>query len=372
MNADRARVVSILLVADNLDEAQPLATALQDQAYATRLSPNSWHAQRSIEEAPPPDVIVCSRSANDTTLHEPCDSLLRSAVEKDLPVIIIAGAQDSLTAASALGAGASDFIRRPFQFDELTARIERQLVLRNTRVELARRRARVQELEEARDGLVQTVVHDMRSALSALLAGGYFLRKSALYRSHAQHANDVDTVVAAGERLRRLADTLLDVCQLEAGNAQLELGTCDVGELVRAATKAIPRLEEERAVTIDASEPATVLCDKRLMLRAIENLMNAGLKQTPPGRVLLVSVSGRGDGVSVVVRTPEACAPNGTRTDAFERLNGPPTTLAARRQSLGIDLSLCQLVVEAHGGQVCMSREPASGQALSFTLPRQH
>ena len=69
----------------------------------------------------------------------------------------------------AFDAGGVDYVTKPFQFEEVLARVKTHVSLRRAQAELADSYTRLRALEQLRDDLVRMVVHDMRSPLLALL-----------------------------------------------------------------------------------------------------------------------------------------------------------------------------------------------------------
>ena len=369
MTAPRTPRASILIVDDTIDNLQLMATMLKERGYEPRPAPSGKLALQAIDNDPP-DLILLDVSMPVMNGYEVCQQLKSQAHTKDIPVIFISALDGTMDKVKAFAVGGCDYVTKPLQYEEVFARVENQLALSRTQKELEKSYASLRELEQLRDNLVHMIVHDMRSPLSVLLANGFFLKQSLAGRISSEDASDIDALVAAGERLRSMAETLLDVSRLEAGRMPLALEPCDVSELVRNATESMKRLEIDRPVLVEAFAPVPIICDQALVFRVVENLVSNGMKHTPSGQALSISVVDESEGVRVTVRDNGPGVPVELRNKIFEKFGAQGSPAGQRYRSVGLGLALCKLAVEAHGGKIGVDSEPGSGSAFWFTLPR--
>ena len=369
MTSDSGHKASILIVDDTVDNLQLMASMLKERGYEPRPVPNGKLALQAAHNDPP-DLILLDISMPGMTGYEVCERLKAHANTKDIPVIFISALDETMDKVKAFKVGGSDYVTKPLEYEEVFARLECQLALRRARLDLEKSYASLRELEKLRDNLVHMIVHDMRSPLSVLLANGFFLKQSLADRLSAEDASDIDALLAAGERLRSMAEDLLAVSRLEAGRMPLALSACDLSEVVRLATDSMKRLEADRPVVIDAPKLAPIVCDEKLVFRVVENLVSNGMKHTPPGLPLNVSVIDDAAGVRVVVRDEGPGVPDELKDKIFEKFGTLKGDSGQRYRSVGLGLALCKLAVEAHGGRIGVNNELPQGSAFWFTLPR--
>jgi len=113
-------VTAILLVEDDLEAARSLSEALESGGYRVRIAGTGSEA-RSIVEQVGPDLILLDLMLPDK------DGLILTAVLKTLtnaPIIICSGRHEQVDRVLSLKLGADDFVAKPFELDELEARIE--------------------------------------------------------------------------------------------------------------------------------------------------------------------------------------------------------------------------------------------------------
>jgi phosphoserine phosphatase RsbU/P len=129
------RPAGILVVDDTPANLQVLAGMLKDRGYKVRPVPGGELALRAARHDPP-DLILLDINMPDMNGYEVCDRLKADERLKDIPVIFISALTDQLDKVKAFATGGVDYITKPFQMEELHARVETHLKLRRLQVEL--------------------------------------------------------------------------------------------------------------------------------------------------------------------------------------------------------------------------------------------
>lgn len=110
---------SVLLVDDDDGIRASLRLALEDNGYQVREAPDAETALDRVREQFP-DVVVLDLMLPGMDGFECCRQLRRIS---DIPVLIVSARGDSHDVVAGLEAGADDYIRKPFDVPELTARL---------------------------------------------------------------------------------------------------------------------------------------------------------------------------------------------------------------------------------------------------------
>lgn len=137
--------VNVLIVDDTPVNLQVLATMLKKFGMKVRPLPSGKFALQAAQAAPP-DLILLDIMMPDMDGYEVCRHLKENEALKDIPVIFLSALSDTRDKVEAFRAGGVDYIVKPFQFEEVMARVETHLKLRRLRVELARRNQHLEEL----------------------------------------------------------------------------------------------------------------------------------------------------------------------------------------------------------------------------------
>jgi signal transduction histidine kinase len=360
---------NLLIVDDIAENLRLLSGILKDAGHHIRPVTNGTLALQAARHQPP-DLVLLDIKMPGMDGFEVCRQLKAEEGLRDIPVIFISALQDTEDKLRAFQAGGVDYVTKPFQIEEVQARVHTHLQLRRQRLQLQESYQRLQLLERLRDSLTHMVVHDMRSPLMSI--GGY-LEMLQLFESGGLTPPGLEYVAksrANVARLIRMADEMLIVSKLEAGAMSLSRSTFDFAALLRETAASVEGVAEPRRIRVDLSVPGgKVSGDRELVGRVLQNLLNNALKFSPAGspvqvnlqslqRALLVQVTDQGPGIPV-----------GSEAAIFQKFGQLDRT--SKRSGTGLGLAFCKLVVEAHGGQIGVESPPppAAGSRFWFSLP---
>ncbi len=358
---------NILIVDDTLENLRLLASMLGQQNYEVRPVTNGRQALLAVGQDPP-DLILLDISMPEMDGYEVCSRLKLDAKTKDIPVIFLTALSDFADKVKAFAAGGVDFITKPFQLEEVHARVRTHLALRRSVRELEQSYARLRELEQLRDDLVHMIVHDMRSPLMVLTGHLTLLRQDGAGSWNDEADRDLRAAVRAAEAVRGLANDLLDVSRLEQGKLELKRQRCELAALLREVAGGIGALDRERALRIDASEAVVVTCDVGLVRRVVENLLNNAVKHTPAGAGIEIALTAADGRVRVAISDEGPGVPVDMREKVFEKFGAVTTRRDKRYHSAGLGLAFCKYAIDAHGGAIGIDDHAPTGATFWFEL----
>ena len=128
-------VPKILAVDDIPENLLLLCDFLEDKGYIVRLASDGELVLRNIETSPP-DLILLDIRLSGMSGYEVCFQLKANPETKDIPIIFLSIYDEPKVKVKAFQVGGSDYITKPFQEEEVVARIENQLTIRRQRKEL--------------------------------------------------------------------------------------------------------------------------------------------------------------------------------------------------------------------------------------------
>jgi DNA-binding response OmpR family regulator len=144
-----------------------LADMLKRRFYRARPVPSGRLALQAAK-ADPPDLILLDINMPVMDGYEVCGELKKDPVLAGIPVIFISAYGETMDKMRAFGAGGVDYITKPFQVEEVEARVAVHLQLRRQQRDLEVMLAKQRELEGMRDTMVHMIVHDLRAPLTAV------------------------------------------------------------------------------------------------------------------------------------------------------------------------------------------------------------
>jgi len=126
---------SVLIVDDTPANLKVLSGMLKEKGYEVRPVPNGKLALQAARNKIP-DLILLDINMPDMNGYEVCERLKKEPLLKDVPVIFISALSETLDKIKAFSVGGIDYITKPFQLEEVHARVETHLKLRKLMVNL--------------------------------------------------------------------------------------------------------------------------------------------------------------------------------------------------------------------------------------------
>ncbi|MCC5658899.1 hybrid sensor histidine kinase/response regulator [Nostoc sp. XA010] len=348
----------ILVVDDIFDNLLVLEAVLEDEGYEISLVEDSKIALAMAEESPP-DLILLDVMMPEIDGYEFTRRIRQNPALPFIPILLLT-AHYASSVVEGLDAGADDFIRKPFDPDELHARVRSLLRLKHSIDER-------DQMANLRADFVSRFTHDLRIPLVAsnrvlkLLLEGRFCDVSP------QLQEIIDTMIGSNQDLLEMVNTLLEVYRHEAGCKTLKISPYNIQELVSEVTQELTPLAEEKGLTvnIDLGEtPSTVMGDRVELRRVLTNIIGNAIKFTDKGSVdircyltpvaVTIDIQDTGPGIS---KQDQAIL--------FERFRQGKH----QRSGSGLGLYLSRCIIEAHQGTIDVTSEPGKGSTFTIRLP---
>jgi CheY-like chemotaxis protein len=263
---EAALPAAIMIVDDTVENLRLLSSMLEEHGYEVRPVRSGREALRAIELAAP-DLILLDVSMPDMNGYEVCERLRSQG--SHIPVLFLTALSAVDGKLTAFRSGGADYITKPFQLEEVLARVNVHLSLRKAQVELQQNYDRLKQLERFRDDLVQMLVHDMRAPLMIVLGSLHRLKRESL---SAAATSGIDVATKSVLALTGMANDLLDMSRLEEARLVLDLREHDLTEIAKSVRAELETFEHDRGIRVEPREPVLCRCDGTIIRRVIENL----------------------------------------------------------------------------------------------------
>ena len=386
MNAfhDRSPLANILIVDDTPNNLRLLSTMLTDKGYKVRKAINGERALKAVQGVTP-DLILLDIMMPDMDGYDVCRRLKNSPATRNIPVIFISALDDEMDKVLAFDVGGVDYIPKPFQIQEVLARVENHLTICRQQKQLEAQNARLQQeikdRQKAEDALhiyLHAVSHDLRNPVTGMSMVLNNLLKNRQDNTIAVPASILERMAGSCDRQLNLINSLLETHELEVWGIPL---ACQPLNLYSLTQKLVaewqPMLDKNQATleNLISAELPLVNADRNQLWRVFENLIANSLKYNPPGVNLTLAAE--------VIEASDPQSKNETIrctfTDDGVGIESSECeglfecyrrgSSARRTQGLGLGLYLCRQIIEAHGGEIGAIGNPNSGVTFWFTIP---
>lgn len=223
------------------------------------------------------------------------------------------------------------------------------------------------ETERMRNAILSSVSHDLRTPLATITGAASSLLDQQGRFDPTTRLEMARSIYREADRLDRFLKNLLDMMRIEAGAVQLNKEWHPLDEVVGAA---LARLEGRlRDHTVNTAFPADlplVLVDGVLLEQVVINLVENALKYAPAGSVIDLSASASNRDVIVEVADRGPGIPLGEGTRIFDKFY---RAKPAREGGVGLGLTICRGIVEAHGGRIWAENRSGGGALFRFSIP---
>ena len=281
-----------------------------------------------------------------------------AATTTTIVTLILATAVDAALLAGVLLAIQCSFARR--------ARLaeERGRLL----VEARRARAAAESAVKARDDFLSLAAHELRTPLTTLLGSAQLLQ--AHNDAFAPRDQRLVTAIARGvDRLRALAEYLLDVTHLEQAPPELVLQPLDLVALTRDIVAEAHETDPRPTLRVaDAHGTLTVRADCGRLAQVLQNLLANAIKYSPDGGAITVTVERQGDRVRVSVVDSGIGIPPDALGHIFDRFYRAPNAGLYTYSGLGLGLYVAREIMTHHGGTLTVRSEEGKGSTFMIEL----
>lgn len=175
---------NVLIVDDQLDNLRVLSTILTKEGYYVRKALNGQMALIACETMPP-DIILLDINMPEMNGYEVCERLKDNPQTSNIPVIFISVLDDVLDKVKGFKIGGADYITKPFQFEEVLARVQHQLTIQRLQIKLQETNRKLLE----QNSQLSTEIEKRIKAEAALQSANNKLRELVWSDSLTQIAN---------------------------------------------------------------------------------------------------------------------------------------------------------------------------------------
>lgn len=359
---------NILIVDDTPANLRLLSNMLAERGYKVR-SVISGKMALTTARAAPPDLILLDIRMPEMDGYEVCEQLKADEDTHDIPIIFISALDAAQDKVKAFTVGGVDYVTKPFQLEEVLARVETHLALRNLQKSLQHQIIERDKLIAELDAYAHTVAHDLKNPLGTLIGFSNMLETSYTELSDEQMRLCVSTMAKSGRKMTNIIEELLLLASVRKMD-DVKIEPLDMAAVVAEALDRLAYMVAEYQAEIVTPEVWPTALGygpwvEEIWVNYVSNALKYGGQQpqVEMGATLLNEPDSQ---AQFWVRDSGA----GLSPEDQACLFTPFTQIhQARAEGHGLGLSIVQRIAEKLGGNVGVESEVGHGSVFFFTLP---
>ncbi|NET15503.1 MAG: response regulator, partial [Okeania sp. SIO1H6] len=394
MNKELAKQIGLILIIDDIPEnLDVLSETLSVVGYDVAIATNGKRAFKQLERKLP-DLILLDITMPDIDGFEICKKLKSHHTTCNIPIIFITALADTKNKIKGFELGAVDYITKPFQEQEVLARVNTHMQLRRLTQNLEQQVAlKVFSLEQAKqtaetanrtkNQFLANMSHELRTPLNAILGITEGLQEEIFGSINEQQMKAIQTVESSGRHLLELINDILDLAKIESGQLELNFTLTTVSSLCQSSLAFIKQLAEKKRIQLEMKLPQNLpelFVDERRIRQVLINLLNNAVKFTSDGGCISLEVQvnrqqfdSKANKFKKFLRIAVIDTGIGIAPENLKKLFQPfvqiDSSLNRHYQGTGLGLALVKRIVEHHGGQVGVTSEIGVGSCFTIDLP---
>ncbi|MEM1256025.1 MAG: hybrid sensor histidine kinase/response regulator [Cyanobacteria bacterium P01_H01_bin.21] len=359
-NSSTVNILAVDDAADNLFLLESLLDEIDE--YQVHLAENGEEALATIAKSPP-DLILLDIMMPGLSGYDVAKWVRENPRLPYIPILLLT-AHEKSSLVKGLDAGADDFLRKPFDVDELLARVRSMVRLKRS---IDAHRHMVQQ----RDDFVARLTHDLRTPLVAANRVLDLCLKGTFGDIDDEAQTALANIITNNTNLLKMANTLLEVYRHDAGQKSLAVVNVSLKSLGDQVVTELAPLASQKGLklTLEVANDYIVRGDQLELRRLLTNLVGNAIKFTDTGHI------------TVRLHSPEDEPEDETVCLDVED-TGPGISKEDQRQIFewfrqgdhmragsGLGLHLSQRIAQLHNGKITLKSEPGKGSTFSLKLP---
>ena len=390
---------TLLVVDDNSTNLSVLSEFLDSSGFEVLVAVDGESAIEQLEYSLP-DLILLDVMMPGIDGFETCRRLKQNPTTQDIPIIFMTAVADTASKVKGLKLGAVDYIVKPFQRDEVLARISTQLRLRQEIQERtaaqAALQALTQELEQhieqrtaqlklakeaaevasrVKSQFLESMSHELRTPLNGILGYAQILQRSQSVTQ--EDKKGVSIIYQCGTHLLTLINDILELATIDH-KIELYPTPFNFPDFIQSIAESGRVRSQQKGITFvcqpTAPLPEIIEADEQRLRQILVNLLGNAIKFTDSGKVILnVEASepkhqGQDSRSLKQIRFQVKDTGVGMNAEQVEQIFLPFEAGDKRLAGSGLGLAISQKIVSTMGGTIQVTSQLGVGSVFEFEL----
>ena len=353
-----------LIAEDDVTSRLMLTALLKKWGYAPVVTENGRQAWDLLQKPEAPKLVLLDWTMPEMDGLEVTQNVRRLGGSEPPYIVLLTARGEKSDIVRGLAAGANDYVQKPYDQDELRARLE---VGRRT-VELVTQLIQSQKMAGL-GTLAAGMAHEINSPLQVIIGDS-----DAILELAKAEPPDRDEIARAAERIHKRGWRIAKIVRSLQDYARSSPPQFTAEPLSTLVREALVLLEYQinvwgniQVVTELADPLPDLLCDRNQIIQVVLNLVSNAHDAMPDGGAITIRTGfdAPGSRLSLTVSDSGPGVPEAIQARIFD----PFFTTKPLGQGTGLGLSIAHGIMRAHGGEIGVASRPGLGAAFTLYFP---
>ena len=318
-----------------------------------------------------PDLILLDVMMPDINGFDTAVIMKKDDELKDIPIIFLTALNTPQDLVKGFQVGASDFLTKPFNKEELVMRVMQQISLVAAKRIIQKQNKELKATLNNRDKMYSVIAHDLRSPMASIrMVLNLVVQSTSADTVGPELYTLLDQANRESEEVHDLLDNLLKWTKSQTGRLNVVLQDLDLNDIIPGVVEIFEMIAQTKHITLDlqkTEDPLKVHADNDMLKTVLRNFMSNAIKFSPENSTIQILMANEGDFARVSVKDQGV----GIAADRLDTIfhKGETTYGTGGEEGSGLGLQLCQDFARKNGGDCYVESVEGQGSTFSFTVP---
>ena len=318
-----------------------------------------------------PDLILLDVMMPDMNGFDTATVLKKEEGTKDIPIIFLTALNTPQDLVHGFQVGASDFLTKPFNKEELVMRVTQQISLVAAKRIIEKQNQELRATLTNRDKMYSVIAHDLRSPMASIRMVLNLVVASASPETVGPELYTLlDQANRESEEVHDLLDNLLKWTKSQTGRLTVVKQDLDLNDIIPGVVEIFEAIAYTKRIKLDLKKteaPLVVNADNDMLKTVVRNFLSNAIKFSPEDSSIEIIMATEGDMAKVSVRDHGV----GIAADRIENIfhKGETTYGTGGEEGSGLGLQLCQDFARKNGGDCTVESVEGEGSTFSVLIP---
>ena len=318
-----------------------------------------------------PDLILLDVMMPDLNGFDTAVILKKGEDTKDIPIIFLTALNTPQDLVHGFQVGASDFLTKPFNKEELVMRVTQQISLVAAKRIIEQQNQELRATLNNRDKMYSVIAHDLRSPMASIRMVLNLVVASASPETVGEEIyNLLDQANRESEEVHDLLDNLLKWTKSQTGRLNVVKQELELNDIIPGVVEIFDTIAATKHIKLELkseSDSLKVEADNDMLKTVVRNFLSNAIKFSPADSTIEIAMTKENEFAKVSVRDHGV----GIASDRLDSIfhKGETTYGTGGEEGSGLGLQLCQDFARKNGGDCTVESVEGQGSTFSVLIP---